>query len=178
MHVPSKRTALGAAAILAAALSVPAFADHGPTTKTSSGTQMQHCPGSVSGNDNTVALTGPEVLWPPNHQFVNESATAHDGGGGQATLTITPSVLDIGGGDGGPQHDPDFLFTPSGPMASGTPDATVPFQLRAERSGKGDGRTYQIDWMASFSDGTMCSSSDAGHTPFTVTVPHDMGHRA
>jgi hypothetical protein len=172
---PSNRTALGAVAIVAAALAVPAFADHGPTTKTSTGTQLQHCQGL---NDNTVALTGPEVLWPPNHQFVNESATAHDGGNGQATLTITPSVLDIAGGDGGAQHDPDFQFGANGPMATGTPDATVPFQLRAERSGKGDGRTYQIDWMASFSDGTMCSSSDDGHAPFTVTVPHDMGHRS
>jgi hypothetical protein len=61
-------------------------------------------------------------------------------------------------------------------MKSGTPDAVVPFQLRAERSGKGEGRTYTINWMASFSDGTMCSSTDEGKAPFYVYVPHDMGH--
>jgi len=174
MHV-SKRTALGAAAIAVVAFSLPALADHGPTTKTSGGTQTQHCTGP-NNDDNTVALTGPEVLWPPNHQFVDESATATDANGGTVSLTITPSVTDIAGGDGGTQHDPDFAFGPNGPMASGTGTATVPFQLRAERSGKGDGRTYTIDWSAQFSDGTMCSSMDGTHQAFTVTVPHDMGN--
>lgn len=174
---PSKRTTLGAvAAIAALGFGLPALADHGPTTKTSSGTQTQTCNNTMGMPSGTVALTGPEVLWPPNHKFVNESATAHDDNNGQAMLTITPSATDVAGGDGGPTHDPDFMFGPNGPMASGTPDATVPFQLRAERSGKGDGRTYTINWSAQFSDGTMCNSSDGTHQPFTVTVPHDMGN--
>src|SRR5690349_1185743 len=94
-----KRVALSAAAIAALAGAVPALASHGPTTKTSSGTQTQTCEGQ-NGNQNTVALTGPQVLWPPNHKFVNESATAHDGGNGQASLTVTPTAQDLSGGDG------------------------------------------------------------------------------
>lgn len=161
---------IGLAAVsLAVGIAMPTFAASG--NKYPSQTQTQHCSGN--GGDNTVALTGPETLWPPNHKMVSESATSHDASGGQTTLTVTPSADDISGGDGGPTHDPDYMPGPGGFTNSGSPDATVPFSLRAERSGKGDGRTYTINWDAQFSDGTHCSSSDGSHTPFTITVPHD-----
>lgn len=184
---PSKRTALGAAAIAVAGLAVPALASNNGTTKDSYGTQAKTCSGT--GGDNVVALTGPEVLFPPNHKFVDESATATNANTalGNATLMLTPSTEDIAGGDGGPQHNPDYLPGDSGFSNTGNP-AVVPFHLRAERSGKGDGRTYVINWYAQFNDGTTCGSMpmplpggaaslppQQQMPPFTITVPHDQG---
>lgn len=171
----SKHLALGAAAIaIAGVASVPVFASNNGTTKTSSGTQTADC-----GNGRSVALTGPEVLWPPNHKAVNESATAYGTSSDMnVMLTVTPQVQDISGGDGGAQHDPDFFYPSGSPTATNSSGGTVtePFQLRAERSGKGDGRTYTIDWKATWNNGTAtCSSTDSGQHPFTVTVPHDQG---
>ncbi|MPY85111.1 MAG: hypothetical protein GEV00_17720 [Actinophytocola sp.] len=52
---------------------------------------------------------------------------------------------------------------------------TVPVQLRSERSGKGEGRTYTINWAAEFDNGSKsCTSMEAGQAPFTIVVPHDM----
>ena len=157
------------------------------TTKTSNKYQERDC-----GDGDIVALDGPDTLWPPNHKMVDQSATATDGDDGDpltnptddasnaTSLTLTPSVMDAVGGDGGPQHGPDWNF-PAGPTASGDPSATVPFQVRAERSGKGEGRTYTFDWVATFDgiagglSGKTCSSADEGQTPFTIFVPHDQG---
>jgi hypothetical protein len=50
--------------------------------------------------------------------------------------------------------------------------------LRAERSGKGEGRTYVLNWVAQFGDKSCSSStaddSDTNNDPFVITVPHDM----
>lgn len=55
---------------------------------------------------------------------------------------------------------------------------TAGLQLRAERSGEGDGRTYTVAWKAVFDDKTCESSaaadSDPENDPFVITVPHDM----
>ena len=169
------------------ALSVPALANpnDGNNTKTSGGEQKYECVGST-GNTNTVALTGPQVLFPPNHKMVDESVTATDGGSthsGMTSLTLyTASVDDVAGGDG---PDQEFDSSVTGTNADTDKDGVVvtTYQVRAERSGKGDGRTYTIDWAASFDDGTMCGSN-APETPnplfqtkpaFTITVPHDQG---
>ena len=131
------------------------------------------------GNGDTVALNGPLKLWPPNHKMVDEPVTATDASGDQVTLTLTPSVTDATGGDGGPTHDPDWQLadgtTGDTFTATGSGSATAALQLRAERSGKGDGRTYTIGWTATFDNGSKsCASTDSGQTPFTITVPHDM----
>jgi hypothetical protein len=145
--------------------------------------QVQTCPAPVLGADpDSVTLTGPATLWPPNHRLVNylltASETAQEAGDGAphgVTISYTVTTSDAGGGDGGPAHTPDAL--PATGMASGDFSVSVPFQLRAERSGIGSGRTYAIDWMASFDGGVhMCSSQDGSHHPFVVTVPHDRGN--
>src|SRR4051794_16758587 len=170
----SKRLALGAAAVAAAAITIPSFASNNGTTKDSSATQTQDC-----SNGHSVSLTGPQVLFPPNHKMVNESATATGSSTDvESSLTLMPQVQDISGGDGGPTHDPDFASPSGSPMAENASGGTVtePFQLRAERSGKGDGRTYVIDWSASWDHGLFsCSSNDGKHKAFTVSVPHDQG---
>ena len=130
------------------------------------------------GSDGTVTLVGPLKLWPPNHKMIDEPVTAKaNNSSNMVTLTLTPVITDATGGDGGPQHDPDFNANTSDGkslMASGTGSATAGLQLRAERSGNGDGRTYTINWSVNWGNGDSCSSNDSGQTPFVVTVPHDM----
>ena len=127
------------------------------------------------GDGDTIAYAGPLKMWPPNHKLQDVVMSATDGSSNpiedqanETTLVVTADVLDAVGGDGGPQHDPDVFF-PAGPAANGDPTATVPFQLRSERSGKGEGRTYDIRADATFDNGTKSCS-----WTMQVLVPHDM----
>lgn len=116
--------------------------------------------------DNTppdVSKAYPSIgcLWPPNHKFVNvtiEGVTDPDGD--TVTITITKITSDEPtasiDGDGGAKHAPD---------ASGVGTGTA--SLRAERSGKGNGRVYEITFIAS--DGYGGETEDS----VTVCVPHD-----
>ena len=131
--------------------------------------------GKDCGDGDTIDYAGPLKLWPPNHKLQDVLMSATDGSSNpvegqanQTTLAVTVSPLDAIGGDGGPQHDPDFFF-PAGPTATGDPTAEVPFQLRSERSGKGDGRTYNVHADATFDNGMKRCSWD-----MQVLVPHDM----
>jgi len=170
------KPAVGAGAVvLALGIAVPTMANNSGN-KFDSVTTTRDC-----GDGDTVKLVGPEKLWPPNHKFVAEPVTATDGDSSQnVSISVYPDILDAEGGDGGPQHDPDANASSDDPLvAMGQGTATAALELRAERSGKGDGRTYTINWMATFDNGSKhCDSDpngDANHQPFTVTVPHDMG---
>jgi hypothetical protein len=173
--VPSTRTVLALGIAAVTGLSLPALADKPgdtDTNKTSGGTQSRTC------DSGTVALAGPQVLFPPNHKMVDETGHATSTGlqlpGGTTTLTLNAAdVADVVGGDGNTEVDSSAAST--GVSPSGSRTATVPYQVRAERSGKGDGRTYTIGWTATFDDGSTCTSEDDGQSPFTVTVPHDQG---
>lgn len=164
------RMTLGLASAAALVLAVPAIADKPgdtDTTKTSNTTATRDC-----GDGDTVSLSGPDTLWPPNHKMVQQLAIADSGGDGMMTsLTLMPTITDATGGDGGPKHDPDVS---SGLTGTGQDEASVPFSVRAERSGRGDGRTYTFNWTATFDEKT-CSSTDEGQSPFVITVPHDQG---
>lgn len=150
----------------AMAFAVPGLAGPEFKNKYEDTSASQDCDGD------TVTYDGPLKMWPPNHKMQDVSVTAtDDDGSGTVTITVTPSVTDVAGGDGGPNHDPDY--TPEKPTGTGDGSATADFQLRSERSGKGTGRTYTIDWVATFDD-HECTSKQAGNSPFTVTVPHDM----
>lgn len=131
------------------------------------------------GDDSTVTYHGPEKLWPPNHKLQDVAVTVTDESGDDVTLTVVHNVEETlsgpgqGSGSGGPQHDPDVFF-PEGPGATGSESATVPVQLRSERSGRSaEGRTYVLDWTATADNGlTQCASTD--ETDFEILVPHDM----
>lgn len=160
----TKGAVIGIGAVAALGVAVPGFAGG---NKYAAVEDTRAC-----GDGDRVDWVGPIKLWPPNHKFVSETVTAVAGSSGeQVTLTLVPTVTDAAGGDGGTNHDPDY--TPDDPAATGTDSASVDLQLRAERSGRGDGRVYTIDWVAEFNDKT-CTSDDAGQSPFVVTVPHDM----
>lgn len=122
------------------------------------------------GDGATLTYNGPLKMWPPNHKMQDVSITASDGDDldplDGVTLSVVPAVDDAVGGDGGPQHDPDWSSDLAG---AGTESVTVDFQLRSERSGRGDGRIYDVRADATFDNGT----SPCSHT-FQVEVPHDM----
>ena len=137
------------------------------------------------GDGDTVDYGGPLKMWPPNHKLQDVVVSATDGSdddpttnptddaSNATTITVTPAATDVAGGDGGPNHDPDY--TPGDLSGTGDPTAETEFWLRSERSGKGEGRTYTINWLATFDGGSKtCSSEDEGQSPFTVFVPHDM----
>lgn len=99
------------------------------------------------------------ALWPPNHKFVPVTLTgATDFAGDPIPVTVTGVTQDEplngqGDGDTGPDA-----------KAGGSNNEVL---LRAERSGTGDGRVYQIAFAATDTNGGTCSGT------VTVGVPHD-----
>jgi hypothetical protein len=169
-----------AALTLAGGIALPSVGASG--NKYDPDTTQFTCADELGNEDGTVTLVGPLKLWPPNHKMIDEPVTAErtDKPGSDVTLTLTPTVGDAAGGDGGAQHDPDFTATSSDGKTfvandpNSADSATAAFALRAERSGKGDGRTYTIDWLVDWGNGDTCSSSDDDQDPFVIFVPHDM----
>ncbi|MDX2410583.1 MAG: ExeM/NucH family extracellular endonuclease [Woeseiaceae bacterium] len=105
----------------------------------------------------------PNVLWPPNHKYVDIAASVIVGDNGEAIPTVslvsvTSNEPDNGDGDGNTVDDivvvDDFKY-----------------MLRAERSGGGTGRIYTITYLATDS----CDNSATATT--TVTVPHSKGKK-
>jgi len=124
----------------------------------------QGSPGNCKGA--TVQLLGPNSLWPPNHKMVTETLQLSGAVPGErldsmASSSEAPDALGSG-------HTlTDYSPPADHQSADSTGKATSVYQLRAERAGPGNGRTYTITYMVD--DGVRCS----GH--FDVTVPHDMG---
>jgi hypothetical protein len=107
----------------------------------------------------------PQNLWPPNHRMVDVAASV------VAADIVDPSVSIVltsvtsnesddspGGGDGHTRGDIRHADV-------GTPDFAI--QLRAERSGAGDGRMYTLTYTATDGSGNAASISGL------VIVPHN-----
>lgn len=109
------------------------------------------------------AELNPSVLWPPNHQMVDIEATVGVQDCGPVSITLvsvesSEPVNDIGDGN----TEPDIQGVDEG--------EDYHFQLRAERSGTGSGRTYTVVYRAVDAAGNEAESTA------TVIVPHDQGH--
>jgi len=108
----------------------------------------------------TSLSTNAPTLWPPNHKMVavTVSATASDlvGVVSLKIISVTSSEPDNGLGDGDTPNDIQV-----------TGDLTV--NLRAERSGTGNGRTYTITVQAKDAAG------NASTRTVTVSVPKSQG---
>jgi|GEM_PF-2327828 len=115
------------------------------------------------------AIPSVAELWPPNHKFVDVQILGlADPYGNPANIVITAITSDEATatekGAGGDKHAPD---------AQGVGTSTA--ALRAERSGKGNGRVYEISFTASvLVDGVL----DECEGSVKVCAPHDMrpGH--
>ena len=99
--------------------------------------------------DCLTVTANPNRLWPPNHKLRPVAlAGATDPDGDTVTLTITTVTQDEpldGLGDG--DKSPD--------AKAGTQSNKV--LLRAERSGRGDGRVYRVSFVGSDGTGGSCS---------------------
>lgn len=111
----------------------------------------------------SAAAPSTAKLWPPNHKFVPVSVEGiTDADEDATTVTITSIFQDE------PVNDAaDGNTAPDG-QGVGTDTAEV----RAERSGQGDGRVYVIGFTASDGDGATCDGTVA------VGVPHDKGGKS
>jgi hypothetical protein len=112
----------------------------------------------------TSAKATPNVLWPPNHKMVNVglSVTATDICSSVTcrikSVTSNEPINGPGKGKGNGKKSPDWTTT--GPLS---------LQLRAERLGKGSGRTYTV--IVECTD----TSGNSATTNITIRVPHDQG---
>jgi hypothetical protein len=154
-----RKTLAGLTAGALLALAPSAFADSPKTTQT------QDC-----GLGNSITFGGSPYLWPPNHKYrtydiVATSSNPMD----MVTLTSTVGNDEVIDGEelNGSGNTADDV-KPNPASDSGTGSAEVVQQVRGERSGRGDGRTYTFNEMATFGMGTMPCNAQ-----FTVTVPHD-----
>ncbi len=108
--------------------------------------------------DCSTAFADPDALWPPNHKFRTVTVMGvTDADGNPVTIAITNVTQDepvMGRGSG---H--------TAPDARNVNGASV--DIRAERSGRGDGRVYHIIFTATDDQGDTCTGD------VTVSVPHD-----
>lgn len=106
----------------------------------------------------SAAQAFPAVLWSPNHQFVPVVIMGvTDPDGDAVTITVTGVTQDEpvnAKGDG--NTSPDAVIQ-AGAAA-----------VRAERSGKGNGRVYEVSFKAKDDKGGACTGK------VTVGVPHSM----
>jgi len=139
------------------------------------------------GSSYTVTWT-PASVFPPNHKYVDGTLTyTSPNTSDNLTLTIGAITHDELLSDGtemnGTGNTP-VDSTGSGGTTSqdGVTSVSLPFQIRAERSGQGDGRTYTIPFMARASSASSAlpllgnpgdENNCSGNA--IVVVPHDMG---
>jgi len=111
-----------------------------------------------------TATASKTFLWPPNHRMVpiTIAVRASDNGGGApsigATVASNEPVDGLGDGDTAPDWTNPTID------ASGN----ISLQLRAERAGTGNGRTYTVSVTATDAAGNSTT------VPVDVVVPHDM----
>lgn len=124
-------------------------------------------PVSHSGNIITPVIftvsANPNILWPPNHKMVPVAleVEAADGGDSEPVcqiISVESNEPENGLGDG--DTAPDWEIT-----------GDLSVNLRAERSGTGGGRVYDIAVMCTDACGNNSIES------VSVTVPHDKGKK-
>jgi len=167
-------SAIAAMAIAAPSAALPGNGGNDPQgAKSQDQTDHQQ----VECNDDYIEYTGDPVMWPPNHKTQTYNVDAVDPDNDDATTSIfTVSNHDEyaedgteWNGAGNTDNDAQDAASSAEPATDADNDgrAETTVELRSERSGRGDGRTYTISATAEFDEGT-CTAE------FTVEVPHDM----
>lgn len=183
----NRHTSLLLSAAVALAVAAPAAAqrDEGESPQDIKDQGKEELVESCDSGDEII-FSGDLKMWPPNHKYQDLDVTAHDADedGDEIMLTTRlthdeyvedflpegeesePGEEEVGAGN--TQNDARPFFA----MDSGQDEVTNEHEVRSERSGRGDGRTYTILANASF-DGEECEAE------FNVEVPHDMrSHKA
>jgi hypothetical protein len=101
----------------------------------------------------------PEVLWPPNHRYVEVRATATASDTDDLTpsvrlVSVTSNESDNGTGDGNTVNDIVIVDE-------------YTFKLRAERSGSGTGRVYTLTYEAEDAAGNQALASARVSVPLS-----------
>jgi hypothetical protein len=123
---------------------------------------------SVEVTDTTKPSLSPipsvTILWPPNHELheVTIWANAFDNGGGAISLSVEVQSSEPPDGDGDGSTIPDYYIDS---VDDGT--GVIELRLRAERSGKGEGRIYTIVITATD------ESDNHSVAQVQITAPHD-----
>jgi hypothetical protein len=154
----------GAAAALAAGALIAACADGSGTAQgapTAPSAQANGCSPDVTAPSITSLSASPNLLWPPNHKMVpvTVAVTATDNctqAPACAISSVTSNEPVNGVGDG--NTAPDWVVTGSTTLL-----------VRAERSGRGTGRTYTVAVTCRDAAGNATTGTT------TVVVPHDRG---
>ncbi len=108
--------------------------------------------------DCTGAFSDPGDLWPPNHRFVEVAiGGVNDPDGDPTTLTVDGVLQD--------ERTDDLGSGDTCPDAAGVGSSGA--QVRAERSGRQDGRVYHLFFTAVDGRGGACQGE------VMVCVPHD-----
>ena len=111
----------------------------------------------------------PEILWPPNHKMVPiESITTITDSCDTNPLIILTSIT-LNESEETNTYDPDFdtILGDGSTLDDIFVDQEDNISLRAERSGKGEGRIYTIIYDSIDASGNVATAST------TVTVPHN-----
>ncbi|MEH6453225.1 MAG: hypothetical protein V7782_09330, partial [Psychromonas sp.] len=94
-----------------------------------------------------IVSVSPQLLWPPNHRYVDVEVTAS--AGEVSLISVTSNEPDNGKGVGNTTDD--IVILDNGSLL-----------LRAERSGRGSGRIYTITYKV----------NDGAENVVAVVVPH------
>jgi hypothetical protein len=116
---------------------------------------------TVEDKQKPEAIDEPIELWPPNHKFhtISGEDCVVDACDEDVTVTFTSASSDEPVNDKGDGNtEPDIILEP---------DHADHVQLRSERQGGGNGRTYRLGWKAVDASGN-CQVGEC-----VVRVPHD-----
>jgi hypothetical protein len=104
------------------------------------------------------------ILWPPNHKMVTVTIFANASDNSGLPVNLTASVASNEPQDGlGDGDTPQDWTTPV------IHNGIITLQLRAERSGKGNGRIYIVTVVATDQSGNSSAAT------VNISVPHDKG---
>jgi hypothetical protein len=185
-----RRTTLLAGFSAATLLTGMAFAHANPTGPKGEGSYA--CPAGAGQDEGFTVTWTPKSVFPPNHKYITGTLTytapeGHEDD--ELTLGVDAILHDEVHEDGTEANgtgntplatDATWDQTPK----TGKGSLSVDFQVRAERAGGGDGRTYSVGYTAkaqkTVADQVLpletnnCSQT-VTDTTVQLDVPHDMG---
>ena len=191
-----RSTSFVLAGAIALAVAAPATANRPQDAKDTSRDETVLACGGDDGD--TITFNSDRTLWPPNHKYSPLSVTATDDGDDEELVLSTSVTHDeylndfVPSNESSEQEQGDNELNGSGNTvndarpfmamamegesngaesdepAVGDNQARTTHEIRAERSGRSDGRTYTISYTVMDGGETECEGE------FTVEVPHDM----